>query len=377
MGNLLIFPRKDKVLGRLMDYDHAKRTLTLIDIPTEEHKPNMLKVAHDLITGQSDPPLPSFTQEAVVEASRYFVQGQLALAAIYAAATYKMRNPQKNFSGETSKEDLGWNHEDIKWPDFTDREARKGQRSGTLPYMSAEVLAGKSFFSNVTRSKKPFIHTSVHDVESFLWVLVHICLTRRGPGIDMGRHELNPNHDDYDKHAPLVEILRDCFDGGASTLKTTKEKFYEDIDLFETRILDHFHPYFAPLKSLVRQWWEILVHAYQFRANEYYHIHDHILRLLKAAISDLGDDGTKRAQQEDTDREVKRREDHREATRKLLHAMLTSSALPPDVDTTSPASPILSPQVTSASEVSIPASDSTASSDPSSPVLQAAKLQRR
>ncbi|KAG5633480.1 hypothetical protein DXG03_007300, partial [Asterophora parasitica] len=112
MGNLLIFLREhDKVLGRLMDYDHAKRALTLIDIPTEEHEPDMIEFIRTFIARQSRPPIPLFTEEAVVEASRYFVQDQLGMVITYATATYKMRNPQKNFSGETSKEDLGWNHE--------------------------------------------------------------------------------------------------------------------------------------------------------------------------------------------------------------------------------------------------------------------------
>ncbi|KAG5640480.1 hypothetical protein DXG03_008375 [Asterophora parasitica] len=342
-GNVLIvFDTGGKAVGRLMDYDHAKRALTSIDIPTEEHEPDMIEMTRTVIARQSRPPIPFFTEEAVVEASRYFDQGQLGLPTIYAAATYRMRNPSRKSSEEISKEDLGWNHEDIKWPDFSRREARKGHRSGTLPFMSAEVLAGKSFFTNLTWSQEPFIHTSVHDVESFLWVLVHICLTRRGPGIDMGRDELNPNHDRYDKHAPLLEILRECFDGDAGTLKTTKEKFYVDFDLFKTKILDHFHPYFAPLKSLVRQWWEILVHAYKFRANEYYHIHDHIIRLLETAISRLKEDPTSWAQKEDTDREVERRAELRENTRQKLYKLRTGFAPLVDTDTTSPASPLLS-----------------------------------
>ncbi|KAG5640244.1 hypothetical protein DXG03_009699 [Asterophora parasitica] len=377
-GNLLIFfDTGGKAVGRLMDYDHAKRALTSIHIPTEEHEPDMIEMTRTFIARQSRPPIPLFTEEAVVEASRYFDQGQLGMATIYAAATYRMRNPSRKSSEEISKEDLGWNHEDIKWPDFTDREACKGQRSGTLPYMSPEVLAGNSFFRNVMQSKQPFIHTSVHDVESFLWVLVHICLTRRGPGMKMGRHELDPNHKDYDHNGPLCKIVTQCFDGDEGTINATKEAFYVDFDLFKLKILDHFHPYFAPLKSLVRQWWETLVHAYKFRANEYYHIHDHILRLLKAAISDLNKDPTKWAQQEDTDREVKRREDHHEETRKLLHAMRTGSAMPADVDITSPTSPILLPQVTPASEVSTSPSDGpTASATPSSPTLPPEKRRR-
>ncbi|KAG5633689.1 hypothetical protein DXG03_006809, partial [Asterophora parasitica] len=128
MGNLLIFLRKDKVLGRLMDYDHAKRALTLIDIPTTQHKKGAISWIRSGLAEEHEPQL-LLTEEAVVEASRYFVQGQLGLVAIYAAATYHMRNPSRKSSEEISKEDLGWNHEDIKWPDFSRREARKGHRS--------------------------------------------------------------------------------------------------------------------------------------------------------------------------------------------------------------------------------------------------------
>ncbi|KAG5639852.1 hypothetical protein DXG03_002826, partial [Asterophora parasitica] len=128
-GNLLIFfDTGGKAVGRLMDYDHAKRALALIDMPTTQHKKGAISWIRSGLAEVNEPKL-LLTEEAVVEASRYFVQGQLALAAIYAAATYRMRNPSRKSTEEVSTEDLGWNHEDIKWPDFSRREARKGHHS--------------------------------------------------------------------------------------------------------------------------------------------------------------------------------------------------------------------------------------------------------
>ncbi|KAG5633322.1 hypothetical protein DXG03_007603, partial [Asterophora parasitica] len=144
----------------------------------------------------------------------------------------------------------------------------------------------------------------------------------------MLRHELDPSHKKHDQNGPLFTIVREYFDGDEETVTRSKDKLHIDqgINLFETKILDHFHPYFAPLKSLVREWWKTLVHAYKFRGNEYYHIHDHIIRLLETAISRLEEDPTSWAQKEDTDREVERRATLRENTRQELHKLRTGSA---------------------------------------------------
>ncbi|KAG5634931.1 hypothetical protein DXG03_005648 [Asterophora parasitica] len=187
----------------------------------------------------------------------------------------------------------------------------------------------------------------------------------------MLRHELDPSHKKHDQNGPLFTIVREYFDGDEETVTRSKDKLHIDqgINLFETKILDHFHPYFAPLKSLVREWWKTLVHAYKFRGNEYYHIHDHIIRLLETAISRLEEDPTSWAQKEDTDREVERRATLRENTRQELHKLRTGSAPLVDTDTTSPASPL-----PSATLQNSPASSAAPDSPTRRPVKRRRKL---
>ncbi|KAG5639846.1 hypothetical protein DXG03_002942, partial [Asterophora parasitica] len=325
MGNVFIFfDTGGKAVGRLMDYDHAKRALTSIHIPTEEHEPDMIEMTRTFIARQSRPPIPLFTEEAVVEANVPYAQpvkkifggnfkgrpwmeprGEYSIELFY-HSTWSNGFPARTSNGRTSA--VVRLVKDIAVKSLTGHQ-------GTLPFMSPEVLLQLPIL-DTSHADEPFIHTSVHDVESFLWVLVYLCITRRGPGMGMLRQELDPSHMKHDRNGPLFTVVREYFDGDEETVKKSKRKLHLDKggNLFQTAILDHFHPFFDPLKSLVRDWWKTLVHAYKFRGNEYYHIHDHVIRLLDSAISDLGDDGTKRAQ-EDTDREVERRATLRENTR--------------------------------------------------------------
>ncbi|KAF5376731.1 hypothetical protein D9615_007838 [Tricholomella constricta] len=167
--------------------------------------------------------------------------------------------------------------QDIPWPNFESRKPQKGERAGTLPFISPEVLRQISMYNaNQGRSKlEDFRHNSVHDLESFLWVLVHICLTRKGAGIDMIR-DTGPRQ--------LRDIIRDYFNAKEHILEDMKLRLFQTSDTFESDIIASFHPYFDSLKPLVRKWWARIRLAYRHHGNEYYHIHSHILRILNNAL---------------------------------------------------------------------------------------------
>src|ERR1700684_2514021 len=82
---------------------------------------------------------------------------------------------------------------------------------GTIQFMSAEVMLSK----NIAQSFRiePFTHNAIHDLESFFWVLVYICLTRNGPG-GKRRPELMPPRP-----------------GGRSPLYNTIQKVFENVNL--------------------------------------------------------------------------------------------------------------------------------------------------
>ncbi|KAH9839540.1 uncharacterized protein C8Q71DRAFT_749998 [Rhodofomes roseus] len=92
---------------------------------------------------------------------------------------------------------------------------------GTLPFMSAELLKESPYYADEDAPEPP-VHSFKHDLESFLWVLVWVCLTREGPG--ERRHDLmsveqtqpllrqNPSHprcsptDPGERRAPQLYI---------------------------------------------------------------------------------------------------------------------------------------------------------------------------
>ncbi len=49
---------------------------------------------------------------------------------------------------------------------------------GTPPYTSGEVLSNEWYYDH----QDIVFHDTVHDVESLLWVLIHMCITWQGPG---------------------------------------------------------------------------------------------------------------------------------------------------------------------------------------------------
>ena len=53
---------------------------------------------------------------------------------------------------------------------------------GTPPYISGEILSDEHYFISLEDSEPLVHHDAVHDIESFFWVLVKICLPLKGPG---------------------------------------------------------------------------------------------------------------------------------------------------------------------------------------------------
>ncbi|KAG5636007.1 hypothetical protein H0H81_009387 [Sphagnurus paluster] len=170
--------------------------------------------------------------------------------------------------------------------------------------MAPEVLSGGAQTICKLTNTTPFWHNSVHDVESFLWVLVYICLTRRGPGMAMIRDEF------LNGFGAVYICAYKYFDNDSPTeLAQAKFSLFTHPQLFQSEIVDHFHPYFEGLKGLVSRWWRLLILAYTYHGNEYYYIHNHIIRILEKTIADLQDPETPH---QDTIDELLRRKEHHE-----------------------------------------------------------------
>ncbi|KAG6858254.1 hypothetical protein C0995_001359, partial [Termitomyces sp. Mi166 len=198
IGNLLIFERSNgTTFGRLMDYDHAKKAKEKIDITS---------YIRDLSSSELD------TKRKVLQYNLAYVRQRKADNVVLGlnrqvdnevldralkwvfepghAAKYIRDVADFTGLGNDASEkplclsDLGWDEKDgvDKWPDFANRKHGPGERTGTLPYMSGDVIARETLHTPPGFDEAPpFVHEAIHDVESLFWVLVNLCLTRKGP----------------------------------------------------------------------------------------------------------------------------------------------------------------------------------------------------
>jgi len=148
---------------------------------------------------------------------------------------------------------------------------------GTPPYTSGEILSGQRYFHG--HHDKVF-HDAVHDIKSFFWVLVYICITRQGPG-DVRRKELEQENEEYNGLRRVVHFL---FESDMNTMAANKVEMFTHAGHLEEYMLDNFHDYFQPLRKVVKEWFHLLILAHQFHAFEYHDIHDMVLEVLDCAL---------------------------------------------------------------------------------------------
>ena len=172
--------------------------------------------------------------------------------------------------------------------------------------MSVEVLKGDDIYEKGDKTDKsvgPWFHDAVHDMESLFWVLMFICLTRKGPGANMYRDQLLEQDNNN-----LKTLIRGLFDDKEMlVILMNKQAHFFRPDKLESEVMANFDGYFQDLKKMMFQWWRILILAYKYRKFEYWTIHDQIIDILDRAIKDLPrekcDDNDEKAKNE-----VKRRE---------------------------------------------------------------------
>jgi len=148
---------------------------------------------------------------------------------------------------------------------------------GTPPYTSGEILSDQSYFYG---HRDRVFHDAVHDLESFFWVLVRICITQQGPG-DVRREDLELENEEYDSLRRVVHFL---FDSDTNTMAANKREIFTHASHLEEYVLNNFHDYFQPLRDVVKEWFHLLLLGHQFHGFEYYDIHDMVLEVLDRAL---------------------------------------------------------------------------------------------
>lgn len=161
---------------------------------------------------------------------------------------------------------------------------------GTPPYTSGEILKLTPYFSNFhDDSRRHVFHDAVHDLESFLWVLVHICMTRGGPG-GIRREELKEESQENEQYNTLRRAVYCFFDSDDDTMAANKQRIFQHLKLLDEFVLDNFHVYFQRLREPVKEWFRVLKLAYGFHAFEYHGIHEMVLDILNHALWSLPGD---------------------------------------------------------------------------------------
>ena len=154
---------------------------------------------------------------------------------------------------------------------------------GTPPYTSGEILTLQPYFSGFHGDGDHVFHDAVHDLESFFWVLVHICITRQGPG-GVRREELVRKDQEDEEYSTLRRVVYCFFDSDNHTMQANKQHVFQNPRNLERFVLDNFHGYFQKLKEPVREWFHVLQLAHKFHAFEYQDIHDMVLEILNNAL---------------------------------------------------------------------------------------------
>ena len=149
---------------------------------------------------------------------------------------------------------------------------------GTIPFISVELLYSGTPLN--PRIDHP-THNAVHDMESILWVLLYICLTREANEGGIRRHELQPNNPD--KNKTLLQLICDLFEKSNATSRTTCLRVPNHFE----EILKNIHPYFHCLKPLLLKLRWVLYLAHRHEGIEHYNIHSIVLAIFEETIAEL------------------------------------------------------------------------------------------
>lgn len=140
-----------------------------------------------------------------------------------------------------------------------------------------------------------------------MWVIIYICLTRKGPG-GARRDELRPDAPLSNDTKALHTIVYSFFDSeDRNLLALNKQTLFLNRGDMETYVLSRFSPYFDVLKPLVSAWWGLLQRSYEFYT--FTNIHDEFLTVINGTIKKMQPDESLSTPDDCTDAEVGRRQD--------------------------------------------------------------------
>ncbi|EIN05102.1 hypothetical protein PUNSTDRAFT_137788 [Punctularia strigosozonata HHB-11173 SS5] len=250
--NMIITPEtKDGKVRCLTDLNHGKKFETRIEFPaaeTDDYEDVLSFIKKRLgLAVVEDTTLKLLAYFEPLEALRFLKEARLVWENI---PDYIIPEPDSDPRRRS-------------WPDTDDGSKDAMMRTGTLSFMSGELIAPAISTYSDRFGRNTVVQGVIHDIESFFWVLVYLCLTRTGKG--RWRDELlkDPPEDDVAKKI-LHNIVYCLFDASAEdVLKANKTALFTMPDHMEEHIVKAFHPDLICLQPLVLSWWKLLVFSYR------------------------------------------------------------------------------------------------------------------
>ena len=90
---------------------------------------------------------------------------------------------------------------------------------GTPPYTSGEVLLNERYYDH----QDIVFHDAMYDVESLLWVLIHMCITQQKPG-GVHQEELEQKNQANEEYNGLRRVVYFLFNSDIDTMATNKRE---------------------------------------------------------------------------------------------------------------------------------------------------------
>ena len=152
---------------------------------------------------------------------------------------------------------------------------------GTLPFMAVELL--------INSNNDMVEHSAKHDLESFFYVLLYICMMCEGPG------KLRSDIDLSDPHHPFGKWIWQAKTWHA--IGVYRLAAFSDSDVMQKKVLTHVHPYFIPLLPTLTNFCDAIFGTYAQEGQSVQvrnpqkpcGTHKSVLDVLRSAFNTLGD----------------------------------------------------------------------------------------
>jgi len=270
-GNILICPvwetdRYDfsDTKGSLIDLDHSKVVKDFkepVNHTYSDDKINLLRSSAVMINQQAADAVYVHISDILLDFTQW-------TAYLNQSASIRSGQPPHTCAS------LGWPDHRVRRPNFENRESQKVIKTGTVPYMSAEILDPRN---PISLHPIDVFHDAIHDMESFYWILLNFALTCESGNVKLRN---------FDNISETRQLIDDIFTNVMANSANIKGGYLRELTEHMDDVINQVDPYFDFLKPFLTRWWKTLQVGYRFRAYEYESIHTYVMNILEEALEE-------------------------------------------------------------------------------------------